>query len=107
MGGELAQELFFLLRMQVGLLDGAASVAYGAVGAPRSIGAELVRLCVRMVEDFPGLEIEKFLVAGILQHQCFFPIADDDPIALPDLQLGHEICPPRLSRVLPKALPAL
>src|SRR5262245_10918921 len=47
-----------------------------------------------MIEDFPGLEIEKFFVACILQHQSLFPVTDDDPIALPDFQLVHEIDPP-------------
>ena len=86
---ELLQEAFFFLRVPVGLLHRAAPVADRAEGAARRVGAQLVGLRVGMLEDFPGLEIEEFLVADILQHQRLLAVADDDPIALADFQLGH------------------
>src|ERR1700687_5490992 len=49
-----------------------------------------------MLENLPGLEVEEFFVAGVLQHQCLLAVADDDPIALTNLQFEHEILPPRL-----------
>ena len=42
-----------------------------------------------MFENFPGLEVEEFLVADILHHQRFFAIANDDPISLLDFQFLH------------------
>src|SRR5262249_49358468 len=53
------------------------------------IGSQLVRLRVGMLVNFPGLEIEKLLVPGILQHQGLLTVADDDPVALPYFDLLH------------------
>ena len=79
---QVAQEPLLLLRVPVGLLHRAASMADRAEGAAGRVGAELVRLGIRMFVDFAGLEIEKFFVADVLEHQRLSPIADDDPIAL-------------------------
>jgi hypothetical protein len=87
---QLVQEFVLLLLVKIGLLDRAASVSGRAKAAPRRTGAELARRCIGVLEDFAGLEVEEFFVAGILQHQCLFPVANDDPVALADLQLGHE-----------------
>src|SRR5262245_24848904 len=89
MPGELLQEPLLLLLVPIGLLHRAASRSDRAEGAAGSIGAELVGLRIGMLEHVPGLEIEEFLVAGILQHQRLLAVADDDPIALVDFQLGH------------------
>src|SRR5262249_51464489 len=44
-----------------------------------------------MLVNLLGLEVEKFFVAGVFQHQCLLAIADDDPVALPDFELLHAI----------------
>src|SRR5713226_2417571 len=93
MAHEPLQEPVLFLRVPIGLLHRAASRSDRAEGAARRVGAELVGLRVGMLEDFPGLEVEKFLVADVLQHQRLFPIANDDPITLANLQLGHAAPP--------------
>src|SRR5262249_21729179 len=88
---ELAQEPIFFLFMPVGLLHGAAFGSNRAEGATRRIGSQLMRLRVGMLVNLPGPQVEKFFIAGVLQHQRFLAIADDDPVALPDLELVHAI----------------
>ena len=44
-------------------------------------------LAIRLLVDFPGLEIEELRVARVLQHQRLLAVANDHPVALPDLQL--------------------
>src|SRR5262249_41652083 len=77
--------------MPVGLLHRAAFGPDRAKGAARRIGSQLVRLRVGMLVDLLGFEVEEFFVAGVLQHQCFLAVADDDPVALPDFELLHAI----------------
>src|SRR5262249_14618641 len=50
-----------------------------------------MRLRVGMLMNLSGPQVEKFFVAGVLQHQCLLAIADDDPVALPDFELLHAI----------------
>src|SRR4029434_2397594 len=77
--------------MPIGLLHCAAFGSDGAEGAARRIGSQLVRLRVGMLVNLLGPEVEKFFVAGVLQHQCFLAVADDDPVALPDFELLHAL----------------
>ena len=77
--------------MPIGLLHGAALGSNRAEGAARRIGPELVRLRIGMLVNLPGSQVEKFFIAGVLQHQRFPAIADDDPVALPDFELLHAI----------------
>jgi hypothetical protein len=64
-------------------------VADGIEASARCIGAHFTGLGIGVFENFPGLEIEEFLVADILHHQRFFAIANDDPISLLDFQFLH------------------
>src|SRR5215813_6701484 len=77
--------------MPIGLLHYAAFGSDRAQGAARRIGSQLVRLRIGMLVNLLGPEIEKFFVAGVLQHQCLLAVADDDPVALPDFELLHAI----------------
>src|SRR6516162_6804395 len=77
--------------MPIGLLHCAAFGSDRAEGAARRICSQLVRLRVGMLVNLLGLVVEKFFVAGVLQHQCLLAIADDDPVALPDFELLHAI----------------
>jgi len=89
--GKRAQESLFLLRMPVGLLHRAAGGAERIQGAARRVGSQFTRFRVRMLVNFPGPEIEEFIVADILKHQSLLAVADDDPVALPDFELLHAI----------------
>src|SRR5262245_20333701 len=77
--------------MPIGLLHCAAFGSDRAEGAARRIGPQLVRLRVGMLVNLLGLEVEKFFIAGVLQHQRLLAVADDDPVALPDFELLHAI----------------
>src|SRR5262249_57705202 len=77
--------------MPISLLHRAAFGSNRAEGAARRIGSQLVRLRVGMLVNLPSPQVEKFFVAGVLQHQCLLAIADDDPVALPDFELLHAI----------------
>src|SRR5215813_15627609 len=57
-----------------------------------------------MLVNLLGPEVEKFFIAGVLQHQRFLAIADDDPVALPDFELLHAI---PLGSTIPPAGPSL
>src|SRR4029079_6060578 len=94
---QLLQKSILLLPVPIGLLHRAASASDRAEGPAGLIGAEIGRLRIGMLLDLFGLEVEEFFVAGILQDQRLFPVADDHPIALPDLQLLHSV-PLRCSR---------
>src|SRR4030081_2073578 len=80
----------------IGLLYGAASASDRAERPAGRIGAQFGRFRIGMLLDFPGREVWDFFVPDVLQDQRFFPVANDHPIALTDLQLLHAVLlPPR------------
>src|SRR5262249_50545543 len=83
------QETPFLLVVPVGLLHGAARAADRVEGAAGCVGTELVRLLVRLLVDFAGLQVRRRRVADILKNQRLGAITDDDPVAAVNLYVGH------------------
>src|SRR5262249_3488208 len=89
---QLVEEFLLLLLVKIGLLHSTAPVSDRAEAAPRRAGPELARLRIGMLEDLARLQVQEFLVAGVLQHQRLLAVAHHDPVTVPDLQLAHESC---------------
>src|SRR5258708_911992 len=89
MTGETFQEPMFGLVVPVGLFHGAAPGIDRADGTPRSVGALLVGLGVLLLVDLLGLQVGKFFVTDVLEHQGLCAIANEDPFALGNFYSGH------------------
>ena len=77
------------LVVPVSLLDRASRTPDGIVGTARCVGAERVCRQILLFQDFDGLEIGEFGVAGILQDQRLGAVADNNPLAMTYEQFRH------------------
>src|ERR1700675_2079850 len=87
---EMREEGLLSLIVPVGLLDRAAAMTHRTMGAAGPVAAEFVRRQVLLLEDLDHLEIRKFNIARVLQHQRLGTVADHHPFAVADQQAGHE-----------------
>src|SRR5690349_18053512 len=89
MVGKTGKKLTLGLIVPIGLLNGTSTAADRTVCTAGSIGADLARRQILLLENLDCLEIWKFCVARVFKQQGFGTVADDNPLTTTYQQFGH------------------
>src|SRR3954451_11182667 len=94
--GDLLEKGSFGLIVPIGLLHRAPRLTERLLYGPGRIGTLSAGALVLVLMNLLRVQVWEHAVADVLQDQRFTTIANDDPVAGPDLHFVHEPTPSSL-----------